>query len=176
MKKFFHSLLLLAVASMTMTAFVSCETDDDDIVKKEEEVKQEEYLALSYWISDDVLEIADVKVTGASAMKFSTSLKIDGCPGKVCDLVELTGQKAKDADIKVTVELKSNWKELIKGKEVFNLADYYLVSHDKNQSIEFKNVVLNISVLDNDNHAGVTMEQGIETLVPGLGFEYKAGK
>ena len=42
MKKFFHFVLLLAVASLSMTAFVSCEKDDDEIVKKEEEVKKED--------------------------------------------------------------------------------------------------------------------------------------
>ena len=174
MKKHFYTMLLLAVAGMTTTAFVSCEEKEDVIEQKVE--PKEDYLGIVYWVTNDVLEVADVKVSGISSLKFNTALSLEGCPGKICDVVELTGQQAKDADIKVTVELKPNWKELIKGKEVFNLGDVDLISNEKGKTFDYKNLNAHISVLDNNNHAGVTMEEAIESLVPGMGFEYKANK
>lgn len=169
-------MLLLAVASMTMTAFVSCDEKNDDVIELPKVEPKEDYLGIVYWVTNDVLEVADVKVSGISSLKFNTALSLEGCPGKICDLVELTGQQAKDADIKVTVELKPNWKELIKGKEVFNLGDIDLISNEKGKTFDYKNLNAHVSVLDNNNHAGVTMEAAIEKLVPGMGFEYKATK
>lgn len=176
MKKYFYTMLLLAVAGMTTTAFVSCEEKSEDVIEQPKVEPKEDYLGLVYWVTNDVLEVADIKVSGISALKFNTDLSLEGCPGKICDLVELTGQQAKDADIKVTFELKSNWKELIKGKEVFNLGDVYFISTEKDKTIDYKSLNAQISVLDNDNHAGTTIEQGIETLFSRMGFEYKAEK
>lgn len=167
-------MLLLAVAGMTTTAFVSCEEKEDVIEQKVE--PKEDYLGIVYWVTNDVLEVADVKVSGISSLKFNTALSLEGCPGKICDLVELTGQQAKDADIKVTVELKSNWKELVKGKEKFNLGDVHFINTEKGKTVDYQNLNAHLSVLDNDNHAEVTMEEAIESLVPGMGFEYKAKK
>ena len=175
MKKYFYTMLLLAVAGMTTTAFVSCE-EKEDVIEQPKVEPKEDYLGIVYWVTNDVLEVADVKVSGISSLKFNTDLSLEGCPGKICDVVELTGQQAKDADIKVTVELKSNWKELVNGKEKFNLGDVHLISNEKGKTFDYKNLNAHISVLDNDNHAEVTMEEAIETLVPGMGFEYKAKK
>lgn len=168
-------MLLLAVAGMTTTAFVSCEEKSEDVIEQKVEPK-EDYLGIVYWVTNDVLEVADVKVSGISSLKFNTALSLEGCPGKICDVVELTGQQAKDADIKVTVELKSNWKELVKGKEKFNLGDVHFINTEKGKTVDYQNLNAHLSVLDNDNHAEVTMEEAIETLVPGMGFEYKAKK
>lgn len=168
-------MLLLAVAGMTTTAFVSCE-EKEDVIEQPKVEPKEDYLGLVYWVTNDVLEVADINVSGISALKFNTDLSLEGCPGKICDLVELTGQQAKDADIKVTFELKSNWKELIKGKEVFNLGDVYFISNEKDKTIDYKSLNAQISVLDNDSHTGTTIEQGIETLFSRVGFEYKAKK
>lgn len=176
MKKFFHFVLLLAVASMSMTAFVSCEKDDDEIVKKEEEVKKEDYVAFKYWLSNDVLEVADVKVTGISDLKFNTNLELEGVKGKVCDLVELTGQQAKTADIKVSVELKSNWKELVKDKKEFNCAGIYVIVDEKGRDISFENLKVNLHFFSRDDINGDHLEEGVEMTIPRLGFEYKAGK
>lgn len=168
-------MLLLAVAGMTTTAFVSCEEKSEDVIEQKVEPK-EDYLGIVYWVTNDVLEVADVKVSGISSLKFNTALSLEGCPGKICDVVELTGQQAKDADIKVTVELKSNWKELVKGKEKFNLGDVHFINTEKGKTVDYQNLNAHLSVLDNDNHAEVTMEEAIESLVPGMGFEYKATK
>ena len=167
-------MLLLAVAGVTMTTFVSCdEKDDDDIVKKEE-VKKESYVAFKYWVTNDVLEVADVKVKGISDLKFNTALTLESCPGKVCDQVELIGQQATDADISVSVELKPNWKELVKDKKVFNCGNVHALTDEKGTDINFKNQKVNIVILDRDDVAGDHLEEGIEMLVPRLGFEYKA--
>lgn len=174
MKKYFYTMLLLAVAGMTTTAFVSCEEKEDVIEQKVE--PKEDYLGIVYWVTNDVLEVADVKVSGISSLKFNTALSLEGCPGKICDVVELTGQQAKDADIKVTVELKSNWKELVKGKEKFNLGDVHFINTEKGKTVDYQNLKAHISVLDNDDQAGTTIEQGIETLFSRMGFEYKATK
>lgn len=175
MKKYFYTMLLLAVAGMTTTTFVSCE-EKEDVIEQPKVEPKEDYLGIVYWVTNDVLEVADVKVSGISSLKFNTALSLEGCPGKICDVVELTGQQAKDADIKVTVELKSNWKELVKGKEKFNLGDVHFINTEKGKTVDYQNLNAHLSVLDNDNHADVTMEEAIESLVPGMGFEYKAKK
>lgn len=176
MKKFFYTMLLLAAAGMTMTAFVSCEEKDDDDIVKKEEVKEEKYLAFKYWVTNDVLEVVDVKVSGISDLKFTEDLTLEGCPGKLCDLVELTGQQAEDADITVKLELKPNWKELVKDKKEFNCGNVHAFISKKDSEISFKNQKVNIAVFSRNDIAGDVLDQGVETTVPRLGFEYKAKK
>lgn len=172
MKKFIYPMLLLAVAGMTMSTFASCEEKEEDEVIKQEEVKKEDYLAVKYWVSDDMLEIADVKVNGLNVtLKFS-KLTLDGCSGQACDLVELTGQQAKDAKFTVTLELKSNWKELVKDKDKVILADHHIINHEKGKDFSFTGVSLRSSTLDRDSHSGLTLEEQIEKTIPLKGFEY----
>lgn len=116
MKKFFYSMLLLAVAGMTAMTFVSCEEVNEEAPKPEE--PKEGYFHFQYWISNDALELTDVTVTGIDGWKLDTDASFDNVPGKLAD-IEFTGQQGVNPKFSIKVTLKSNWKELLSKKEEF---------------------------------------------------------
>lgn len=112
MKKFFAIFSIIAMA-IAAVSFVSCSNDDDE----EKVPAKEEYLCFKYWLSNDVLDLVDVTTSGIGALTFSNAATYQGVEGKESNLVELTGNQAKDGKFSVKVTLKSNWKEIIATKE-----------------------------------------------------------
>ncbi len=112
MKKFFYSLLFMAMAIVSAVSFVSCGGDDDDM----EIPAKEAYLLYVCWVSNDILELADVVTDGVNFSFNSTATygDIAGKEGKV----ELSGKAATDAKFTISFKLKSNWKEILANKDV----------------------------------------------------------
>ena len=171
MKKYLYSMLLLAVAGMATTAFVSCEEKSEDVVEQKVEPK-EDYVGFKYWLTNDVLEIADVTTTGIGTLKFTTDVAIQGVAGKACDLVELKGQQAKDAAFTLKVTLKSNWKELISKKESIAIGGKAICSNNSPSELESFGQTARVHIIDRET-LGDQFESQVETYVNDLGYEYK---
>lgn len=165
MKKFFStfSLLVMAVASVS---FVSCSSDNDVINDIDPKVNPQQsrttpaaaaeennYLALKFWASDDLLEIADVTFSGIVAdytftNDFSITTYTDWViKGKSGSLVEApTGKEGK-----ITFTLKENWEEIVKGKEALSLVSAMAQVHEKGAEFKFdknciKGILVDVSV------------------------------
>lgn len=115
MKKNLYTLLFMAVALFSATAFISCSKDDKDDEPKPQE---EKYVAYQYWLSNDVLDIVDVEVTGISNIAFTQSVQVqDGkknkIDGKACRVIELTGDQVGNTKYTITLKMKENWKEIL---------------------------------------------------------------
>ncbi len=128
MKKIFYSFLLFAVALVSTAALVSCGGDDE-----EDDLPQtsQASLDLVFWISEDLQKIADIKATGISTpLSFTNKYTLEAVfsatgseksfEGLASQSIRLEGDQAKNANIKVTFELKPNWKEIIAGQEEVN--------------------------------------------------------
>lgn len=129
MKKFFYSVLLLAVAGMTSPIFVSCDEENES----EKIVANDKYLCFKYWASNDVLYLADVNTTGIGSLSFTAPATYQGIEGKESNLVEFSGKQADDATFSVKLVLKSNWKELLAQKESVELYNAYGTGSTKGQ-------------------------------------------
>lgn len=129
MKKFFYSLLLLAVACITTTAFVSCE-EEDEKVKTE---AKDEYLCFRYWASNDVLDLADVTITGIRSLTCTNSATYKGIDGKESDLIEFSGKQASEASFIAKLTLKPNWKDVLAKKEKVDCYHAYGIGWTKGQ-------------------------------------------
>lgn len=115
MKKFFYSLLFMAVAMMSAMSFVACGSDDDM-----DSPSKEAYLKYVAWVSNDVLELADVVTEGVN-FSFTSPATYGGISGKE-GTVELSGKAASDANFTISFKLKSNWKEILATKDVVVIA------------------------------------------------------
>ena len=168
MKKFFYSILLLAVAGMATTAFVSCE--EDDVVEEKQDAK-EDYLCIKYWVSNDLLDIADVTTTGIGALKFNTNATYSNCAGKECDLVELSGKQASEAAFTVKLTLKSNWQELLSKKETIECYESYGIGKTKGQDIVGLSASMSGATFGRDM-LGDKYESTVSSYIERMGFEY----
>lgn len=129
MKKFFYTLLFLAVALASTTAFISCSKDSED------EPKNPATLSFQYWLSEDLLKIVDVKTTGIPPLSFTTKsqrelILITGkkvFDGYESQTVKLQGQQADDAKFSVELTLKPNWKEIIGDQKEVVCQIHYLL-------------------------------------------------
>ena len=130
MKKFFSIFYFAAVAIVTAVCFTSCSSDD-----KKDPILDEDYLCFQYWVTNDVLDIADVNATGVNLSfgteKTFTDPKGESHVGKLSQLVEFTGSKATNANFSITFTLKSNWKELLGKKDKFSCYHAHAVGNRK---------------------------------------------
>ncbi len=173
MKKYLFGMLLLSVAGLATTAFVSCEEKSEDVVEQKVEQPKEDYLGFKYWTTNDVLEVADVVTTGIGSLKFNTDATIDGAPGKVSDVVELTGQQAKDASFSVKFKMKSNWKELLGKKDVFKYGEGEGVTTTKIVGSAGFDINANTGTFMRED-LGDKFEEKIEShILNNMGFDYK---
>lgn len=126
MKKFFSMFsIVMAIASVS---FVSCNNDDDVLKTIDPQSTrtsaENDYLALKFWASDDLLDIAEVTYSGFLAnYSYSDALSITSPSGIVLKgnagaLIEAP----KETEGKITFTLKDDWKQRIEGKEHINLA------------------------------------------------------
>lgn len=139
MKKYLYSFLLLAVALVSTAAFVSCGSDDDDAPQA-----SQASLDFRFWLSEDLQKIVDVKTTGdISSLSCTTpsiyEYDIAGLAkysedGYQSQTIHFDGQQAENAKFTVSLQLKSNWKELIAGKEKLNCKYGGLYLYIKNGS------------------------------------------
>lgn len=137
MKKIFYSMLLLAVAGMMAMTFASCTEEKEEVYEPKPD-NTEHYFYLKYYLSNDVLELTDVTVTGLD-LKFTKDATFGEVPGKVAE-VELTGKEAESPKFTVNVTLKSNWKELLAKKERFDGQQSWGYSTIKGEELKiFKN-------------------------------------
>lgn len=157
MKKFFSMLsLVMAVASVS---FVSCSSNDDDVLKtidpqeKPQATRTSEdsyYLALKFWASDDLLDIADVTCSGLVAdYTFTeatslTTLADFVVNGKAGALVVAP----KDNQAKITFTLKEDWKQIIEGKEHIDLVTTMAEVREKGGEAKFSSFNLNGLIID----------------------------
>ena len=130
MKKYFSVLYFIVIAIVTSFCFTSCSSDD-----KKDPIIEEDYLCFKYWVTSDVLDIADINVTGMT-MSFIgeqtfTDQQGEKHVGKESQLVEFTGSKAKNPNFSITFTLKSNWKELLSKKDTFSCYHCYGVGSKK---------------------------------------------
>lgn len=131
MKKYFFSMLLLAVAGMSATSFVSCVEETIEEAPKQEEAKQD-YYHFQYFLSNDAIELTDITLTGISALDFKTNATFGGIPGKLADVV-FTGKEAEKPKFSIKLDLKSNWKELLSKKDEFRGFQTWGVSYTKGE-------------------------------------------
>lgn len=167
MKKFFSFIALAAIALFTTTALVSCGGDDDS---SNPTPSSEDYLAFQYWLTDDVLEIADVTVSGLGDFKFSESMKYKDTDGKASNLVQFSGEKAKNAEFSITVTLKKNWKEILGDRETLNIGSAKGIATTKssasgNLTLE-GNVLKSLKVSEYD-------DEKMGRAVMAMGYTYK---
>lgn len=142
MKKFIYSVLFMAVAIAAATSFTACGDDDKDGDFSKTEETKEKYYAAQHWVSDDVLAIADVEVKGTSAA-FTESKELKASngqtiSGKVCR-VELTGDQVDKVSYEINFSLKSNWKELVAGKQAITLLKSSARVNSKGATAVFEN-------------------------------------
>ncbi len=171
MKKYLYGMLLLSVAGLATTTFVSCDEDKDEVVEQKVEPK-EEYLGFKYWMSNDLYDITDVTTTGIESLKFNTNLKLNDLAGKVCDMVELKGQQAKDAAFTVKLTLKSNWKEVVSQKETMTIGYCNGITHSATDGIagfghEVRSYYFSSMTVDDD------LGKQLQAYLDDMGFEYK---
>lgn len=115
MKKNIYTLLFMAVALFSATAFISCSKDEKGDEPKPQE---EKYVAYQYWLSNDVLDIVDIEATGISNIAFTQSTQVqDGkknkIDGKACRVIELTGDQVSKTNYSINIKMKENWKEIL---------------------------------------------------------------
>lgn len=114
MKKFiiFASIFTLAFSAAT---FVSCSKDDDPVNDVDPTPQEEPYMAVQFWASNDLLEIADVTFSGVISNYSFTETKTvheEYGEGKAGAAFEVTNIKPTD-EVNIIFKLKSNWKEII---------------------------------------------------------------
>lgn len=114
MKKFVYSLLFVVMAIVSVVSFVSCGSDDDDDPVKEE------YLMYKFWLSNDALELADVVASGIN-ISFTTPATYGDISGKEAT-IELVGAATKTTSFTITLNPKSNWKEILASKDKATIA------------------------------------------------------
>ena len=157
MKKFFSMFsLVMAFASVS---FVSCSNDDDDVLKtidpqeKPQATRTTEdnyYLALKFWASDDLLEIADVTCSGlvadysfteASSLTTLADFVVNGKAGALV-------AAPKDNQANITFTLKEDWKKIIEGKEHIDLVTNMAEVREKGGEAKFSSFNLNGLIVD----------------------------
>lgn len=82
MKKFFYSMLLMAVALFSASAFVSCGSDDDDPVAPVPQVESKKFVKYLLMLPEDYFSFGDVIVTieadgKKTVKKMSETPKVD---------------------------------------------------------------------------------------------------
>ncbi len=129
MKKIFCTLLFMAVALVSATAFLSCSKDSED------EPKNPATLSFQYWLSEDLLKIVNVKTTGIPPLSFTTKsqrelniglekIVFDGYESQT---VKLQGKEADQAKISVEMTLKPNWREILGDQKEVECQIHYLL-------------------------------------------------
>ena len=123
MKKF---IILASIFTLAFTAatFVSCSKDDDPANEVDPTPKEEPYKAIQFWASNDLLEIADITVSGVVTNYSFTETKTvhkDYGEGKVGIALVVTDVKPEE-EFQIVFKLKSNWKEIIGDRENLTLA------------------------------------------------------
>lgn len=122
MKKF---IILASIFTLAFTAatFVSCSKDDDPANEVDPTPKEEPYKAIQFWASNDLLEIADITVSGVVTNYSFTETKTvhkDYGEGKVGIALVVTDVKPEE-EFQIVFKLKSNWKEIIGDREKLTL-------------------------------------------------------
>ena len=156
MKKFVSMFsLVMAIASVS---FVSCGNDDDvinaiDPMEKPQEqptrtAEENNYLALKFWASDDLLDIADVTYSGLVAdYSFTEDMTVTTLAdvvinGKAGALVEAPNT-GKDEKAKITFTLKDDWKQRVAGKDKIELVSTNTTVREKGGEAKFSPFFVN---------------------------------
>lgn len=169
MKKLFYGILLTAVACMTTTVLASCDENDES-----ENVEiNDRYLCMKYWVSNDLLDIADVTSTGLGTLTFTNAATYKGVNGKESNLVELSGKDAIDAAFTIKLTLKPNWKEILAQKETIECCRSYGMGTTKGQGVlnlglNFKGGTFSRSRL------GAEFEEEVAAYIETLNFDFNA--
>ena len=142
MKKNIYTLLFMAVALFSATAFISCSKDEKGDEPKPQE---EKYVAYQYWLSNDVLDIVDIEVTGISNIAFTQSMQLQNSKknkidGKACRVIELTGDQVDKTNFSIKVKMKENWKEILGTKTLIQSYRGSGESTKKGNEIKWDNV------------------------------------
>lgn len=124
MKKFLSVFSFAVMALVAAVSFTSCTNDD-----KNDPILDENYLCFKYWVSNDVLDIADINVTGMNISFIGEQTFTDPNNvkhvGKESQLVEFIGSKATNANFSISFTLKPNWQEILSKKETFDCYHSY---------------------------------------------------
>lgn len=123
MKKFFFLASIFTLA-FTAAMFTSCSKDNDPVNDVDPTPQEEPYKAIQFWASNDLLEIADITVSGVVTSYSFTETKTvhkDFGEGKVGIALDVTNVKPEE-EFQIVFKLKSNWEEIIGDRENLTLA------------------------------------------------------
>lgn len=175
MKKFFYNLMIMAALIMTSAAMVSCDEDDDN--NGGSTPGKEDYLAFVYWMSNDLAEIVDVTTPGISNFTCNKATTVeffnDKLNGVATDIIEFTGDKAKNPEFAVNLKLKSNWKDLINSKTSLLIYSSEAVGHAKGSAIALSGNCKGSKFTVSDIFASAEAESIFIQAVENKGYVYK---
>ena len=170
MKKFVSMFsLVMALASVS---FVSCSNDDDVIKTIDPQEKpqstrtseEDHYLALKFWASDDLLEIADVTCSGLVAdYSFTEAMSLTTLAdfvvnGKAGALVEAPAEN----EAKITFTLKEDWRKRVEGKVEINLISAKAEVREKGGEAKFSPFNLTDLIVDVNRATDENMKAVLE--------------
>lgn len=122
MKKIFFLASIFTLA-FTAAMFTSCSKDNDPVNDVDPTPQEEPYKAIQFWASNDLLEIADITVSGVVTSYSFTDTKTvhkDFGEGKVGIALDVTNVKPEE-EFQIVFKLKSNWEEIIGDREKLTL-------------------------------------------------------